>query len=105
MDVAFPLRALLVFIIAGMAGGAIGRAYDVYRLYRVGDPVRWGYHIVGLVITGLMGGMMAIIVDRDYRVALAAGLCTDLVYSRLQQYVKAMPILRRDTPSSEGEEK
>jgi len=64
---------LVQFVAVGVLGGLVRALYGLLKAIDKGIVVHKGYFIVTLIISGLIGGMLGMVFDMDFRVAALAG--------------------------------
>jgi len=90
----------LVFFCWGFVGAMIGSIYttmdallDEYKKKpTLFSDINWTivfWHFIGFLASSLMGGLFAIVIDKDIRFAIIVGTFVDLVYINLYKRIKS----------------
>ena len=64
---------LIEFIAVGVLGGLVRALYGLLKAINEGILVNKGYFIITLITSGVIGGMLGVVFNIDFRIATLAG--------------------------------
>lgn len=73
---------LITFFLFGFLGGLVGKAFVYFiKIENENASIRSGiYYAVGITLSGLMGGLLAIVIDKQIQFSIVVGIFTEFVY-------------------------
>ncbi len=84
-----PNTAIDDYFVFGFLAGIVGYLYYLYASRH--DPknhLNWVIGLYGTVLSGALGGLLAIVFDRDIRISIIVGLLNQLIYMALIRSAK-----------------
>ena len=79
------------YFLAGFIGGLIGKAFAYFWKFEnnESDIIHSNrYYAIGIFLSGLMGGLLAIVVDQRIEFAILVGIFTDIAYTIFIKRIK-----------------
>lgn len=67
------MAEIFIFIAVGLLGGITRTIYGLLKALNNGIEINTWYFIITLIISALIGGLLGLIFDVDYRIAALAG--------------------------------
>lgn len=78
------------FFMFGFMSGTVGYLWYLYTSRNdKGNHLSWLIGLYGTVLSGLLGGLLAIVFDRDIRLSIIIGLLNQLIYMALVRSAKS----------------
>lgn len=78
-----------VFIIAGLVGGLARSFFGLYKSVTLGNNINKWHFIIGVVASGIIGGILGVVLGVDYRFSALAGFVgTDILENVLEGSMK-----------------
>ncbi len=84
-----PGSAIDDFFLFGFVAGCVGYLYYLYVEHN--DPknhLKWVIGVYGTILSGALGGLLAIVFDRNIAVSIVVGLLNQLIYMALVRSAK-----------------
>jgi fluoride ion exporter CrcB/FEX len=66
-------QSWFILVIAGIIGGLARAFYGMYKAVNAGYEINIWYFIITVISSGIIGGILGILFDVDYRVASLMG--------------------------------
>ncbi|MFA5395891.1 MAG: hypothetical protein WC346_07790 [Methanogenium sp.] len=87
MDTEFSIFAYFLF---GFLGGLIGKAFSYFwKIEHENGGIKSNvYYAIGILLSGLMGGLLAIVIDKRIELSITVGIFTDLFYTVFLKKIK-----------------
>lgn len=79
------------YFLFGFVGGFIGKAFSYFWKieHKESEGVHTGkYYATGILLSGLMGGLLAIVVDQSVEFAILVGIFVDIAYTIFMKRIK-----------------
>ncbi len=79
------MSSIYIFIITGVIGGLARAFFGLYKAVNSGFEINFGYFLVTVFSSGLIGGILGTLFDVDYRFAALMGYVgTDILENVLR---------------------
>lgn len=74
----------------GFIGGIVGYLYYIYvSRDDTKNHLKYWIALYGLLVSGLMGGLLAIVFDKAIELSIVVGICNQLIYMAFIRAVKS----------------
>ena len=67
------MTEVFIFVAVGLLGGITRAIYGLLKALNNGIEINTLYFIITLIISGLIGGLLGLVFDIDYKIAALAG--------------------------------